>query len=107
MRFTFFIEARGTVPVHRERTSRRPCSSRRTVLSPAATPERENSMVYDFPSPEWAAAYKDAINANAAYKSAAKDWTHGSVAMVVKADPALRIEEDTALLLDMHQGECR
>jgi putative sterol carrier protein len=64
-------------------------------------------MVYDFPSPEWAAAYKDAINANAAYKSAAKDWTHGSVAMVVKADPALRIEEDTALWLDMHLGECR
>ena len=64
-------------------------------------------MVYDFPSPEWAAAYKDAINANAAYKAAAKDWTHGSVAMVVKADPALRIEEDTALWLDMHQGECR
>jgi putative sterol carrier protein len=64
-------------------------------------------MVYDFPSPEWAAAYKDAINLNAAYKAAAKDWTHGSVAMVVKADPALRIDEDTALLLDMHQGECR
>src|SRR5580700_8410499 len=64
-------------------------------------------MAYDFPSPEWAAAYKDAINANAAYKTAAKDWTHGPVAMVVKADPALRIEEDTALWLDMHQGECR
>jgi putative sterol carrier protein len=64
-------------------------------------------MVYDFPSPEWAAAYKDAINANAGYKAAAKDWTHGSVAMVVKADPALRIDEDTALWLDMHQGECR
>ena len=64
-------------------------------------------MVYDFPSPEWAAAYKDAINANAAYKTAAKDWTHGPVAMVVKADPALRIDEDTALWLDMHQGECR
>jgi putative sterol carrier protein len=64
-------------------------------------------MVYDFPSADWAAAYKDAINANAAYKAAAKDWTHGSVAMVVKADPALKIEEDTALWLDMHQGECR
>jgi putative sterol carrier protein len=64
-------------------------------------------MPYDFPSPEWAAAYKDAINANPAYKTAAKDWTHGSVAMVVKADPALRIEEDTALWLDVHQGECR
>jgi putative sterol carrier protein len=64
-------------------------------------------MDLDFPSPEWATAYKDAINLNAAYKAAAKDWTHGAVAMVVKADPALRIEEDTALLLDMHQGECR
>ncbi len=64
-------------------------------------------MALDFPSPEWAAAYKDAINANAAYKAAAKDWTHGAVAMVVKADPTLRIDEDTALWLDMHQGECR
>jgi putative sterol carrier protein len=64
-------------------------------------------MAYDFPSPEWAAAYKDGINENAAYKAAAKDWTHGSVSMVVKADPALRIEEDTALWLDMHLGECR
>ena len=27
--------------------------------------------------------------------------------MVVKADPGLRIEEDTALWLDVHQGECR
>jgi putative sterol carrier protein len=64
-------------------------------------------MAFDFPSPEWVAAYKDAINANAGYKSAAKDWTHGSVSMVVKADPALRIDEDTAMLLDVHQGECR
>jgi len=64
-------------------------------------------MAYDFPSPEWATAYKDAINTNAAYKTAAKDWTHGPVAMVVKADPALRIAEDTALWLDVHQGECR
>ena len=60
-----------------------------------------------FPSAEWCVAYKDAINGNAGYKAAAKDWTHGSVSMVVKADPALRIEEDTALWLDMHQGECR
>ena len=64
-------------------------------------------MAYDFPSPEWAAAYKDAINLNPAYKTAGQDWTHGAVAFVVKADPALRIEEDTALWLDVHQGECR
>jgi putative sterol carrier protein len=64
-------------------------------------------MAYDFPSPEWAAAYKDAINGNPAYKAAGKDWTHGPVALVVKADPALGIAEDTAMWLDVHQGECR
>jgi len=64
-------------------------------------------MSYVFPSNEWAAAYRDAINANPAYKSAGKDWTHGVVAMVVKADPALDIAADTAMRLDVHGGECR
>jgi putative sterol carrier protein len=64
-------------------------------------------MSLDFPSAEWVAAYKDAINANAGYKAAGKDWTHGAVAMVVKADAALGIAEDLAMVLDVHQGECR
>lgn len=64
-------------------------------------------MAIAFPSPEWATAYKDAINANPAYKTAGKDWTHGVVAMVVKADPSIGIPEDTAMWLDVHQGECR
>jgi putative sterol carrier protein len=64
-------------------------------------------MAFDFPSPEWAAAYKDAINSNEAYKVAGKDWTHGVVAMVVKADPKLGIPEDIGLWLDVHQGTCR
>jgi len=64
-------------------------------------------MGLDFPSSEWVAAYKDAINANAAFKAAHKDWTHGAVAMVVKADPALGITEDQGMLLDVNQGECR
>ena len=59
-----------------------------------------------FPSAEWAAAYKDAINANPAYRSAAKDWTHGPVAMVVSAEPSIGIPEDMALWLDVHQGSC-
>jgi putative sterol carrier protein len=63
-------------------------------------------MSHLFPSPEWANAYKDAINSNDAYKLAGKDWTHGVVAMVVKADAALGINEDTALWLDVHQGRC-
>ena len=64
-------------------------------------------MSFIFPSDEWASAYKDALNASAAYKQAGKDWTHGVVAMVVKADPSLGIPEDTAMWLDVHQGECR
>ena len=64
-------------------------------------------MAHDFPSPEWASAYKDAINTNPAYKTAGKDWTHGVVAMVVKADPSLNIAEDIGMLLDVHGGECR
>ena len=62
---------------------------------------------YDFPSAEWCAAYKDAINANPKYKEAGKDWTHGVVAMVVKAEPALRIEKDVGMWLDVDRGACR
>jgi putative sterol carrier protein len=64
-------------------------------------------MAFDFPSSEWASAYKDALNASQTYKTAGKDWTHGVVAMIVKADPALGIPEDTALWLDVHQGACK
>lgn len=60
-----------------------------------------------FPSAEWCAAYKDAINANANYKAAGKDWTHGPVAMVVTADAAIGLPEDQAMWLDLNQGTCR
>ena len=63
-------------------------------------------MSHLFPSVEWAAAYKQAINDNPKYKEAGKDWTHGAVAMVVKADAALGIAEDTALWLDIDRGVC-
>jgi putative sterol carrier protein len=60
-----------------------------------------------FPSAEWCAAYKDAINANPGYKAAAREWTYGPVAMVVSAEPAIGIAEDMAMFLDVHQGSCR
>lgn len=63
-------------------------------------------MPLEFPSPEWVAAYKDAINANAEYAKAGKDWTHGVVAMVVKAEPSVGIPEDLAMWLDVHGGKC-
>jgi putative sterol carrier protein len=64
-------------------------------------------MSYEFPSPEWVSAYADAINANDSYKTTGKDWTFGVVAMVVKADPAIGLTDDLAMLLDVHQGTCR
>jgi putative sterol carrier protein len=60
-----------------------------------------------FPSPEWCAALKDAINGNPGYRAAAKDWTYGPVAMVVSAEPSIGLAEDMAMWLDVHQGECR
>lgn len=64
-------------------------------------------MSHLFPSPEWATAYRDALNASPAYREAGKDWTHGVVAMVVKADPALGLAHDQGLWLDVHGGTCR
>jgi len=60
-----------------------------------------------FPSDDWADAYRDALNENPAYAEAGKDWTHGAVAMVVKADAALGIDTDMAVLLDVDSGRCR
>lgn len=64
-------------------------------------------MAFDFPSAEWADAYMKAINASEEYKTVGKEWTHGAVSLVVKADPALRIAEDTAMVLDIDRGECK
>lgn len=61
----------------------------------------------EFPSEQWVLAYRDAINANPEYAKAGKDWTHGVVAMVVKAEPTLGIEQDLAMWLDVHEGKCR
>jgi putative sterol carrier protein len=60
-----------------------------------------------FPSEAWSAAYKDAINGNPAYVTAGKDWTHGAVAMVVKADPSIDLPQDVAVVIDVHGGACR
>jgi len=63
-------------------------------------------MAHSFPSEAWAAAYKTAINDNPSYKTAGKDWTHGAVAMVVKADASIGIDKDMSVLLDVNAGAC-
>lgn len=63
-------------------------------------------MPYLFPSEAWAAAYHQAVNDNPRYKTAGKDWTHGKVALIVRADAAIGIERDMAILLDVNAGVC-
>ncbi len=40
-----------------------------------------------FPSPEWAAAYQEALNENAAYREAAKAWVGDIMLLVRTSDP--------------------
>ena len=60
-----------------------------------------------FPSEEWAQAFKAEVNSSPAYRAAAAAWTHGPVALVVRADPALGLAEDVGLWLDLDRGQCR
>jgi putative sterol carrier protein len=64
-------------------------------------------MAHKFPSEEWTTAYKDAVNASEGYRKHGKPWTFGAVAFVVKAYPALGLDEEQCMLLDVHEGECR
>ncbi len=60
-----------------------------------------------FPSEEWVAAYKEAINSNPNYKTAAANWDKGAVALICKAEPKYGINEDIGIWLDLHKGVCR
>jgi putative sterol carrier protein len=64
-------------------------------------------MAHRFPSDEWVASFRDSINASDSYRQAGRDWTHGAVALVIKADPHLGLEKDVGMWLDLHQGACR
>jgi putative sterol carrier protein len=64
-------------------------------------------MTLAFPSPEWIAAYHDQINGSAAYRQASTEWTHGAVALVVNAHPAIGLAEPVGIWLDLDRGVCR
>jgi putative sterol carrier protein len=63
-------------------------------------------MAFRFPSVEWAAAYKDAINASD-YRVAGAGWTHGAVALLVQKRPELGLESDVGIWLELDRGSCR
>jgi putative sterol carrier protein len=62
---------------------------------------------HDFPSAPWVAAYLDAINASQEYRAASTEWTHGCVALVMPAQPAIGVPEDVGIWLDLDRGVCR
>jgi putative sterol carrier protein len=65
------------------------------------------SALHPFPSPEWVAAYGTAISASEAYRAASGEWTHGPVALVVPAQPAIGVPQDVGIWLDLDRGACR
>jgi putative sterol carrier protein len=64
-------------------------------------------MALPFPSANWAAAYKDAINQNALYKKSAAAWDQGAIALVCQAAPDAGVPQAVGMVLDLHHGECR
>ena len=63
--------------------------------------------MHDFPSAAWIAAYETAINGSEEYRKASTEWTHGSVALVLPAQPAIGVPEDIGIWLDLDRGVCR
>jgi putative sterol carrier protein len=56
-------------------------------------------------TPDWAHALREAINADATYKSAASKWTW-PVALVLDANPALGYHDAVAVELTLDRGTC-
>lgn len=63
--------------------------------------------MFRFPSAEWIAQYRDAINSNPAYKVGGANWDKGVVSLICKAKPEIGIPEDVGIWLDLHKGVCR
>jgi putative sterol carrier protein len=57
-----------------------------------------------FPSAEWAAAYRTALNENAAYRDAARAWV-GDIMLLVR--PSAADAPAPGVLLDLADGSCR
>ncbi len=60
-------------------------------------------MAYLFPSAEWVAAFKDALNNSEAYKKSAAKW-EGDFYFIVKGKG---LEKPFVMYLDLWHGECR
>ena len=61
----------------------------------------------NFATPEWLAAYRDAINSSPEIAEATKDWVDRDIAIVVEAEPDKSVPLDLAALFEVAHGECR
>lgn len=64
-----------------------------------------NAVSYRPFTPEWAAAFRDAIEADAAYRETAAKWTW-PVALVLDAAPEIGYDEPVAVELTLDRGRC-
>lgn len=77
-------------------------------MSVVRTADHARTLVtFSFPSKEWVAALGHAINASDSYREAAREWTHGAVALVVNAQADIGIADPVGIWLDLERGACR
>ncbi|MBU1672707.1 MAG: SCP2 sterol-binding domain-containing protein [Actinobacteria bacterium] len=57
-------------------------------------------------TPEWVALYERNIREDPAYREANKGW-EGTIALHILAEPAIGLDNDLYLLMDLWHGECR
>jgi putative sterol carrier protein len=55
---------------------------------------------------EWCVACCDRLNRRESYRLAAAGW-QGAAVLLMSADPVYGIDEDRAVWLDIHHGQCR
>lgn len=61
-------------------------------------------MAFQFPSAEWVAAFKEAVNASEAYRISAAKW-EGDFHFIV--EPKGSLKQPVKFYLDLWHGECR
>lgn len=59
-----------------------------------------------FPSKEWLQAFKEEINHSPEYKQSGKTWEHGTMALIIQAEPDRNVPSDFAIWMDLYHGEC-
>jgi putative sterol carrier protein len=70
------------------------------------TRRMEKPPPYVYFTPEWAALYEKAVQADADYKEAARDW-EGTVVLHILPGPDYGLDVDVYLLMDLWHGDCR